>query len=121
MTMTLPTKSRLAKRKLEIKEVRKEKQTVTSKKHDKNCYDDKNLEVVDDDTDLLKKLNDALLEEVKANEKAIENLKKKEKKYLEDIKDLKQRLEKGKKTTANAGCQTDDADILFCEECEFPA
>ena len=53
--MTLPIKTRLAKRKLEIKEVRKEKQTVTSKKHDKNCFNEKNVEVLDDtDTDLLK-------------------------------------------------------------------
>ena len=120
--MTLPIKTRLAKRKLEIKEVRKEKQTVTSKKHDKNCFNEKNVKVLDDtDTDLLKELNDALLEEVKANEKAIENLKKKEKKYLEDIKNLTQKIEKDKQPKVNAGCQTDDADLLFCEECEFPA
>ena len=120
--MTLPIKTRLAKRKLEIKEVRKEKQTVTSKKHDKNCFNEKNVKVLDDtDTDLLKELNDALLEEVKANEKAIENLKKKVKKYLEDIKNLTQKIEKDKQPKVNAGCQTDDADLLFCEECEFPA
>jgi hypothetical protein len=41
--MVLGTKTRLAKRKLEVQEVRKEKQTVTSKKHDKKCFtnDDK--------------------------------------------------------------------------------
>ena len=89
--MTLPGKTRLAKRKLEIKEVRKEKQTVTSKKHDKNCFKDENAED-SKDIDLLKQLNDALLEEVKSNEKAIENLKKKEKKYEQDIEDLKQKL-----------------------------
>ena len=77
--MTLPIKTRLAKRKLEIKEVRKEKQTVTSKKHDKNCFNEKNVEVLDDtDTNLLKELNNALVEEVKANEKAMDILKKKE-------------------------------------------
>ena len=36
--MTLTSKTRVAKRKLEIKEVRKEKQTTTSKKHDKKCF-----------------------------------------------------------------------------------
>ena len=36
--MTLTNKTRVAKRKLEIKEVRKEKQITTSKKHDKKCF-----------------------------------------------------------------------------------
>ena len=118
--MALPSKNRLAKRKLEIKEVRKEKQTVTSKKHDKNCFKDKIVED-SEDLDYLKQLNDALLEDVKSTEKEIENLKKKEKKYEEEIKDLKQKLAKRKQITKDAGCQTDDSDLLFCEECEFPA
>ena len=68
-------------------------------------------------------MNDALLEEVKANEEAIENLKKKEKKYINDIKDLKQKIEECKKTKdlANKGTQTQFADIRFCTECEYPA
>ena len=37
--MTLPSKTRLGKRRLEMQELRKEKQTTTSKKHDKNCLD----------------------------------------------------------------------------------
>ena len=37
--MTLVTKTRLAKRKLEIKEVRKENQKDTSKKHDRKCLE----------------------------------------------------------------------------------
>ena len=37
--MTLTTKTRLGKRKLEIKEVRKENQKETSKKHDKKCFE----------------------------------------------------------------------------------
>ena len=37
--MTLPPRTRLAKRKHEIKEVRKENQTTTSKKHDKKCLE----------------------------------------------------------------------------------
>ena len=39
--MVLPNRTRLGKRKLEIKEVRKENQTVTSKKHDKRCLENK--------------------------------------------------------------------------------
>ena len=35
--MPLVNKTRLAKRNLEVQEVRKEKQTLTSKKHDKIC------------------------------------------------------------------------------------
>ena len=38
--------------------------------------------------DLIKQLNDALLEEVKTNEEAIANLERKEKKYVADIKEL---------------------------------
>ena len=37
--MTLTTKTILAKRKLEIKEVRKENQKETSKKHDRKCFE----------------------------------------------------------------------------------
>ena len=120
--MTLPTsnKTRLSKRKLEIKEVRKEKQTVTSKKHDKYCFKDKHVED-SEDVNLLKQLNDALLEEVKDNEKTIEALKKKEKKYEDVIKDLKLKEDKSKQNTKDAGCQTNDSDLIFCEECEFPA
>ena len=38
----------------------------------------------------MKQLNDALLEEVKENEEKIANLHKKEQKFLEVIKDLKE-------------------------------
>ena len=95
--MTLPNKTRLAKRKLEIKEVRKDKQTGTSKNHDKKCFiiqdvapksSNKTKAEIFDDMDLIKQLNDALLEEVKTNEEAIANLERKEKKYVADIKEL---------------------------------
>ena len=36
--MVITSKTRLGKRKLEIKEVRKENQITTSKKHDKKCF-----------------------------------------------------------------------------------
>ena len=38
-SMTLTSKTRLGKRKQEIQELRKEKQTITSKKHDKRCIE----------------------------------------------------------------------------------
>ena len=99
------TLTRVAKRKLEIKEVRKEKQTTTSKKHDKNCFTKVEDTSKNDDATgnvtktsnktkadlieemyLLKELNEALLEEVKSNEETIANLDKKEKKFMEAIK-----------------------------------
>ena len=91
--MVLANRTRLAKRKLEIQEVRKENQTTTSKKHDKTCLGkDKKLEK--DSDSLLKELNDALLEEVKSNEKAIAILEGKEKKYIAAVKSLEEMLEK---------------------------
>ena len=91
--MVLANRTRLAKRKLEIQEVRKENQTSTSKKHDKTCLGkDKKLEK--DSDSLLKELNDALLEEVKLNEKAIAILEGKEKKYIAAVKSLEEMLER---------------------------
>ena len=100
--MVLPSKTRLGKRKMEIKEVRKEKQEVASKKHDKKCFapvitsnkDDISVpRKIQTNSDLLKELNNALLEEVKNNEEAIKILEMKEKKYLETIKSLEDRVE----------------------------
>ena len=76
---------RKAKRKLEFQHTRKENQTLTSKKHDKKCFENTtddliaDLKEAKDNLKLNKELNDALLEEVKDNEKAIEILKGKEK------------------------------------------
>ena len=112
--MTFTAKTRQAKRKLETKE-------------DKNTASEssgKTIDIVSDDRDLTQELNDALLEEVKNNEKAIANLERKEKKHLEDIKQLKLKLEKSKQTNkdfANAGSQTTSNDIRFCIKCEYPA
>ena len=55
--MTLPNRTRLAKRKLEIQEVRKEKQTETSKKHDKRCHETSNAKT-DDVAEQLKSLQE---------------------------------------------------------------
>ena len=57
--MTYSNKTRLAKRKLEIKEVRKDKQTATSKKHDKTCF-----EIAENAPKTSTKTKAALLEEM---------------------------------------------------------
>ena len=72
--MVLPSKTRLGKRKLEVKEVRKEKQVEASKKHDKKCFAETTKPLLKSDVDLTEQLNDALLEEVKNNERAIQIL-----------------------------------------------
>ena len=139
--MTLTSKTRVAKRKLEIKEVRKEKQTTTSKKHDKKCFtkvDDtsQNNDAIDsapktsnktkaellEELYLLKELNEALLEEVKSNEENIANLEKKEKKYVEAIRALEDEIKQKPLELLTKGCQTDDNAVpLFCEECDYPS
>ena len=72
--MALVAKTRLAKRKLEMQNTRKENQTLTSKKHDKRCIvnpkensSHEDLERIKDQLKLTNQLNDALLEEVKEN------------------------------------------------------
>ena len=101
--MVLTSKTRLGKSKLEIQDVRKEKQLTTSKKHDKKCFAATKISTKDeisalrkpqnksdllDQMDLMKQLNDALLEDVKSNEEAIAILEGKEKKYMDTIKNL---------------------------------
>ena len=106
--MALIAKTRLAKRKHEIQNTRKENQTVTSKKHDKRCivnpkdnstHNEPNRAVTNEDLERIKdklkltnELNDALLEEVKENEEAIKILQAKEKKHVEAIKSLKEKI-----------------------------
>ena len=126
--MELIAKTRLAKRKHEMQNTRKENQTVTSKKHDKRCIvnpkafsshmepkkivanEDSNedLEWIRDKLKLTNELNDALLEEVKENEQAITILKGKEKKHLEAIKNLEEKIAKLKteKVLKSSECKT---------------
>ena len=76
--MTLVAKTRLAKRKQEMQEVRKENQTVTSKKHDKRCIEEsieKNNSVLKLKT--LQEHHDNLIEENKNNLIIIKELKEK--------------------------------------------
>ena len=74
------------------------------------------LKLAKDDLKLNKELNDALLEEVNNNEKAIEILKEKEKKHLEAIHTLELEVEKlrEEKTSTSSECQT------FFEEIRIP-
>ena len=114
--MVLTSKTRLGKRKLEINEVRKEKQTTTSKKHYKKCFaavenPDKNKisapSKIQTKSDMLakmetmKQLNDALLEEVKNNEEAILILEGKENEYIEAIKILVEKVKNLRRDTSS--------------------
>ena len=78
--MVSTSKTRLGKRKLEIKEVRKENQVIASKKHDKQCFAEVDTKKatsairkpqIKSEMDLTKELNYALLEEVHNNEEAM--------------------------------------------------
>ena len=124
--MVITSKTRLGKRKFEIKEVRKENQIIASKKHDKKCFaptqTSAKVEVsaprkpetkseLSDRMKLVNQLNDALLEEVKNNEVAILALEKKEKKHIATIKSLEEGMEKLKrelspKSNSDLGTQT---------------
>ena len=117
--MTLPTKTRLAKRKLEIQEVRKEKQTTTSKKHDKKCLQKKpeiDSEYINlkNNFDSLQKKYDALTVENDQNNDRIHALEQTVK-HLESKKDIKLVVKK------NMSTQSDTLDLMFCSECEYPA
>ena len=76
--MTLTTKTRLGKRKLEIKEVRKENQKDTSKKHDRKCLEFSERSTKDVLLKQLRVLQDKISlldEEKKAAEENIDQLK----------------------------------------------
>ena len=124
--MVITSKTRLGKRKIEIKEIRKENQITTSKKHDRKCFSPPETSTKEkvsapmkpetksdllDKMKLVEQLNDALLEEVKHNEEAIVALEKKEKKHIAAIKSLEERIEKLKteiipKSNSDSGTQT---------------
>ena len=115
--MPLVGKTRLAKRKHEMQEVRKENQTVTSKKHDKKCLESnnspefRNLKL---QFELLQKKYDALEVENKGNIESIVLLKEKIKLFenQDNTKEL---------VLETIGVQTESEEILFCNECEYPA
>ena len=82
------------------------------------------LKLTKDDLKLTKDLNDALLEEVQNNEKAIELLKEKEKKHLDAIDTLKLEIAtyKEERESASSECQTFLEDIRIpCQYCIYNA
>ena len=63
-----------------------------------------------------------LVQELKAVKLLNEALEKENRDNMETISILKEKLKKQNPVdTNNTGSQTDDADLLFCEECEYPA
>ena len=142
--MVLTSKTRLGKRKLEIKEVRKENQVIASKKHDNKCFAATEISTKDNISaarsqtktdlkvkmDLLQQLNDALLEEVKSNEKAIAILKGKEKKYMDAIKSLEEHVERLRREKSNCvsdletqtSSDPEDSEVQIpCKNCVYVA
>ena len=138
--MTYTNKTRLAKRKLEIKEVRKDKQITTSKKHDKTCFEiaentpktsTKTKAALLEEMDMLRQMNEALLEDVQTSDKQIANLEKKEQMFQETIKELKEKLSKQNPTdkiitsietqTSVGMIKPDDPLLISCNFCIYVA
>ena len=113
--MVLGTKTRLAKRTKEVQEVRKEKQTVTSKKHDKRCFtndDTSGKDVLETQLKSLQGKIDKLEEEKKESEILIEELKTK----IADIK-IKKHVE-----MISAESQTEyEFQDIPCKDCIYVA
>jgi hypothetical protein len=74
---------------------------------------------------MTKELNDALPEEVQQNEAKIEALENKNKVLGERVISLEKINPESQTNKAHTlvqtGSQNEDADILFCQECEYPA
>jgi hypothetical protein len=108
--MVLPSRTRLGKRKQEIKEVRRENQTTTSKKHDMRCIPKKS----ETDEQTLKEKIDILEEENKRNTALIVELK-------EQIVLLKVE-NNSKKSTLSVESQTQwEFQEYPCNECVYLA
>ena len=108
--MPLTNKTRMGKRKLEMQELRKEKQITTSKKHDKNCLDDKNSQEAS-------KSQLAILQE------QFDKLKVEYEKQVERNHALEEKIEVLEKQSNHPNVvTTNTGDILMlCHECEYPA
>ena len=126
--MTLVTKTRLAKRKLEIKEVRKENQKDTSKKHDRKCLEYTERSTKDVLLKQLRVLQEKIIEldkEKKASEERIDILKAENDQHNVEKKSLEEKimkLENETNTFQPNVVKTDTGDIImFCNECEYPA
>ena len=108
---------RMGKRRLEIQELRKDKQITTSKKHDKKCIVDKDATEDSENVHLrLQKLQEKYDKLKDDNERCLEKIK-----LLEDkVKVLKDENEVYTSQPKIARTTTGEL-ILFCHECEFPA
>ena len=114
--MTLASKTRLGKRRLEMQELRKEKQTTTSKKHDKNCLDKGYSQEMEELRGKFKDLQERHDKVMNENTKHVDKIKQLESK----VKTLESEMEMYESQPKMARTTTGEL-ILFCNECEFPA
>ena len=122
--MTLTSKTRLGKRKLEMKEVRKENHTATSRKHDKKCFEPKkSLESKPNKSPLevLQGKYDALEIENNKNIEKIELLIHKINTMEESQKSSKETDQKSISIQTLQTVQVDTEEMISCIECEYPA
>ena len=114
--MTLTNKTRLGKRRLEMQDLRKEKQITTSKKHDKKCLEANPNKDFEDLKQQLKDLQEKYDRIRDENTKHVEKIKHLESKVksLEEVKEMFDSQPKIARTTTGGL-------LLFCNECEFPA
>lgn len=119
------TKTRLAKRKLEIKEVRKENQKETSKKHDKRCFEFTEKTTKDVLLKQLRVLQDKINEldrEKKISEELINKLKDENAKHIETNQSLEVKIKNLEDSSTPNVIKTDSGELLMlCNECEYPA
>ena len=109
--MVLPGRTRLAKRKQEIKEVRKEHQTTTSQKHDMKCFEAENKA---SGVKTLQEKYDNLIEENKKNVALIAELK-------EELAELAAAKNPTKGTESKETQTKSEFQDYPCNECVYSA
>ena len=101
------------------------KKTIGPKKPPTKADLQEELKMTKSNLTMTKELNDALLEEVQQNEVKIEALDNTNKLLEERVKSLEkmnpESQTKKAQTFVHTGSQTEEEDILFCQECEYPA
>jgi hypothetical protein len=116
--MSKIAKTRLAKRKQEMLDLRKENQTITSKKHDRKCLESNpvsELISLKSQFESLKLKYDALEVE---NKKHLEEIGLLKDTILETQKNSKDLVQK---SVSVQTLQSDSEEMIFCIECEYPA
>ena len=108
--MTPSSKTRLGKRKQEMQELRKEKQTITSKKHDKKCIEKT-------------KCQEPSKSQLTILQEQYDKLKVEYEKQAETVHFLEEKVKELEKQNNHPNIvKTDKGDILMlCCECEYPA